>query len=223
MAYMIEDNNKEENNILIEANKYLSEGNYEKAIKLYQQFIDNSLKKQKIMDVGMGYHNLGIVYDAQRKSDLAIDCFIKALEYHKKIDNYRGMSWAYFSIGLIFGQLNKYEEMFEQNKKALTFGIKVNDNEIVIKSYNGIGHALNQLKRYPDSLKYLEKALELFDSDNSYLISETYYLIGICLENLGRKNEAIESYSLAIDYGAKSGNEQIVALSFSKISEFQAH
>jgi tetratricopeptide (TPR) repeat protein len=216
-------NNLEKVNIeLNEANKYLAEGEYESAIELYEAYIKDALKNEKIKEAGMACHNMGIVYDNQKKYAKAIDCFQKALECHKKINNYRGMSWAYYSIGLIFGELKNFKEMVEYNKKAIDYGAKSQDNEIVLKSYNGIGHALNELKDYSKSLEYFNKGLELVDSENSYYISETYYLKGISLDNLGLRKEAIESFSLAIDHAAKAGNEQIVALAFSKISEFQA-
>ncbi|MCC7573084.1 MAG: tetratricopeptide repeat protein [Candidatus Methanofastidiosum sp.] len=207
---------------LNEANKYLAEGEYERAIKLYENYIENALKNEKIKEAGMAYHNMGIAYDNQKNYDKALDCFQKALECHKKIDNYRGITWAYYSIGLIFGELKNFKEMVEYNKKAIDYGAKSQDKEIVLKSYNGIGHALNELKDYSKSLEYLNKGLDLFDSGNSYYISETYYLRGISLDNMNRRKEAIESFSLAIDHGAKAGNEQIVALAFSKISGFQA-
>ena len=219
---MNENKIEKENMKLNEANKYMAEGEYERAIKLYEEYIEDSLKNKKIKEAAMAYHNMGIVYDNQKNYIEAIECFKKALEYHKMIDNYRGMSWAYYSIGLIFGELTNFKEMVEYNKKAIECGAKAQDNEIILKSYNGIGHALKELKDYSKSLEYLNKGLEYFDSENSYHISETYYLRGISLDNMNLRKEAIESFSLAIDYGAKSGNEQIVALAFSKISEFQA-
>lgn len=97
--------------------KHLAEGKYEKAIELYEKFIVDSLKNQKIKDVGMAYHNMGIVYDTQQKHGLAIDCFKKALENHKIVNNYSGVSWGYFSIGLIFGKLNNYESILDTIKK----------------------------------------------------------------------------------------------------------
>ena len=60
------------------------------------------------------------------------------------------------------------------------------------------------------------------DSEDSFSISETYYLRGISLENLNLRIEATDSFSLAIDHAAKSGNESIVALAFLKISELQS-
>jgi len=86
-----------------------------------------------------------------------------------------------------------------------------------------LAHAYNELKDYSESLKYLSTALEIaFILNDSFYLSETYYIRGISLENLNMRTEAIESYSLAIDNGAKSGNERIVALAFSKLSEYQA-
>jgi len=206
-----------------EANNYLVEGSFEKAIQLYEEYINQNNSSDKLKNIGMAYHNMGVSYDNLRKYDLAIECFIKALDYHKKIDNFRGMSWECFSIGLIFGQLNKFQEMLDYGKKAIDFGTKAKDNEILLKSYNLLAHAYNELKDYSESLKYLSTALKIaFILNDSFYLSETYYIRGISLENLNMRTEAIESYSLAIDNGAKSGNERIVALAFSKLSEYQA-
>ncbi|NYT03977.1 MAG: hypothetical protein GKC00_04625, partial [Candidatus Methanofastidiosa archaeon] len=53
----MEENKIEKENIkLNEANKYLAEGKYARAIKLYEEYIGNSLKNKKIKEAAMAYH-----------------------------------------------------------------------------------------------------------------------------------------------------------------------
>lgn len=212
-----------ESNSFLEANKYLANGLYEKAIKLYEKFINDNINNDRLKDVGRAYHNMGVAYDNQKKYDLAMECFNKALECHSKNNNFKGMSWAYFSMGLVYGTLNKFQDMVESTKKAIDFGSKVEDLEIIIKSCNSIAHAFTQLNEYSESIKYLDQALEIEkELEDSFYLSESYYLKGIVLEKLNLKKEAKDCFELAVEEGVKAQNEKIVTLALSILSEIQA-
>lgn len=95
---------------------------------------------------------------------------------------------AYYNIGLAHHQLGNYYKAI----KILTTFIKINPKDP--KGYFARANAYLYIQEYKNAEIDNIRAIQ-FDSKNS----DSYYNLGICYDNLGDSNLAIEQYSKAIE------------------------
>ena len=176
--------------------------NYEKAVKIAQQFKDtnnlvayqNNLKivsakcfcdKERITspdsasrDKGIALNNKGLEFKNKGKPDKAIENYLKAFKIFKdkKLDN--DLSVTYFNIGCAYQQKEEYDVAITYFSKSIE---KTNADKL--------------LSKIKDNSKMYNK-----DKDGSFPmhIARTYSNKGFCYRMKGDYNSAILNYEMAI-------------------------
>lgn len=164
------------------ARAYLNRGELYKNEKKYQQAIEyyNEAIRINVAD-HEGYTNRGNVYFEMNKYDLAVADYKKALSINP---NY---ATAMDNIGAIFGLRLQYDSSLLYLSKALVA------NPNYAPSYKNRGLVNVELGRYENAIRDFQKFLEYHANDPDIM-----NMIGICLRNMGKYNEAMSIINDAI-------------------------
>lgn len=151
--------------------------------------------------VSQMYKSLGMVYDCEKKYDLALKAYSSALNLIKKNDKTNmNIAELYICIGIVYSGQNK-------NLMALHYffrGLKIRkknkgkDNPCLSIDYNNVGWLLCIQDRYKQALKYLNKADELDDGVNKSISSYIQNNLGFAYIQLGHEQMAKDHLFSAI-------------------------
>ena len=138
---------------------YEKEGNFEKAVDLYEQCIaaEESYAKAHL--------NLGVIHAKNRELEPAFESFKSAIKYD---DSY---SLAHFNLGIFYKIKGDFEASIESYSKA-----------IELESENGLyvrhrGVLFNQLGRFQKAINDFDRAIELEpNSGEPYFLRSQSYL-----------------------------------------------
>ena len=169
----------EKNNLAL---SYLNEGEYQKAITVYNQIEPKTSETYEA--IGNCYRQLGDFKSAVNN-------------YNKSLSINPDNSEAYYALGITYleaNNLKKAKEAFEaslqknakniKSKKMLSF---IEQKE-VIKSID-LAYEFYEKKDYRSALKYLNKAVETFPND-----AKVYYYRALTKESLGDIKGAVNDF-----------------------------
>ena len=199
---------------LQEGDKYLSEGNYQEAVKAYNKAIDKNPKSiEARKKLGEAYGNTGNI-------DLAMEEFAKITEIDPKYIhayNYRGFLYnnqgrweeaakefelaldiepdnlySINHIGLMYKMLGKFDEAKDTLQRAIELDPEMDDPESK-NTRNFLGLVYQDEAKYEEAAAEYRKVLEHFPAD-----AETYNYLGSAYENLKLYREAAKQYNAAL-------------------------
>jgi len=164
---------KELEDLLIQANAFISLGNavkeqdrYPEAIRYYNKSltIAKQLKNKRL--IAGNYNNLGNVMRRTKKYNEALKYFFKALEMNKASNNKEWISFNYNNIGQTYEDLSKYSEAITYFKKSCELKQEIGDSLSLISSYLGLAGAYAKNGSYKDAYEFMEKHNSLKDTMN---------------------------------------------------------
>lgn len=171
-----------------EGNKFLKAGNYENAIKKYQEALQTS-QDYRI------YYQLGVAYKKQNKLPEAEEAFRKSVESNPEFSlGYNGLGGTYFIEG-------KYQESVEAFKKFAELttkkSLKEKANDNIARAYVKLAEQSKKDGNYQKAIEQLQEAIKYSEFDAAYvLLANTYY------EN-GDYEEAIKAADKVISMNSK--------------------
>ncbi len=142
------------------------------------------------MDDAKAHHNLGFALMKRKRNDEALVEFRKTLQLDPKYKD------AQFNIGRCYERKGQFEIAIAAFKKA-----GEQNSEDADVPYRTAGIYL-KLKKFDLALSEIDRALTMQQDDLNYLRR------GNILEAMGRKDEAIESYTHAFDQNQKNEDVQ---------------
>lgn len=169
----------EKNNLAL---SYLNEGEYQKAITIYNQIEPKTAATYEA--IGNCYRQLGDFSSAVNN-------------YNKSLSINPDNSEAYYALGITYleaNNLKKAKEAFEISLKKDSKNIKSKkmlsfiEQKEVIKSID-LAYNFYEKKDYRSALKYLNKAVQTFPND-----PKVYYYRGLTKESLGDIKGAVDDF-----------------------------
>jgi len=153
--------------------------------------------------VGDAYDNIGQVLRDQGKLEESLSMHRKSMEISKKVfgEGHMFLAWDYCNIGDVLWELGDFEEAVEFSSKSLTIcDQQVDDShalpKTLAKANRTMAKALQKDHKLDEALKKLELSLEKYGGikGKTHLIdlARTYNALSSVLDELGRKQEAIE-------------------------------
>jgi len=142
------------------------------------------------------YDNLGIIYRRAGEFDKAIE------KYKQSISLYPQGKVAHQNLASAYTFKKQYKNANKEYETLLN--LDPNDPE----GYFGYANSCMEQSQYEIALKNADKALELYQLQNSPLINEGQYLIGLIYYYKGDSSNAIKYLRLAKKNGAEI-NKQI--------------
>jgi tetratricopeptide (TPR) repeat protein len=134
-------------------------------------------------------HRVSLVYDQLGQFEDALECTQQALEVLQVTEDKTLESDILHTRGLLYGRLWRFEEALPSLEKALTIRRELGDRQRESRTLTQIGETYRLMKKPKDAFKVLEQAIKM--DPESYFC---WLYMGRCLEDLGRREEAITSY-----------------------------
>lgn len=164
----------------------------------------NLLEQEKEIDVyerrwlAHAYYNIFILFNSQGVEFSMEEYLNKALEQYEIIGDKSGIANCYNSYAVYFHKQKDYEKALSHLLKALD--IVVQEGAMPYQSIYLANIALiyTKLNDYAHAEIYFEKAKEIdLELQSPYHTGHTYYQMGEGLTEMGRYDEAIESFKIA--------------------------
>lgn len=143
------------------------QGLYDRAIEEYRLCLATATDSNDQSDViAQAQHNLGIVYLATERLDMAAKHFEKSLEVKMKAfpADHADMARTYTALGCVRDKQKAYGEAVNLHRKALEITLKAlgPEHADVAECYNNLGVALKGNLQYTEALDCLTKGLAVW-------------------------------------------------------------
>lgn len=152
-----------------------NKGNFDKAEEYYKWAIE------KDPEYKWAYYNLGLLYKALERNDLAVEYYHKAL----KIDD--AYADAYNGLGAVYFQMDQLDEAEKYYRKAIEF-----DPDLQYPYYN-LGLIMDKRQDIEQAKTFYQQAIE---KNPSY--AKAHNSLGICYYNDKDYEQAMQHYELSI-------------------------
>ncbi len=201
-----------------EGNKFMKEGNYEEALKQY----DEALKLDKDFRV---YYQRGVALKATGKLEEAKDSFNDCLKAKPDFEAaYNALGGVYFAMGkyadaaasfekvvenvknnivkekikknlsLVYAKMGNEAETDGNVKKAIEYYLKAVDNSNYDAAYLALAKAYSDAGEYDKSISAAQDALKYKATIGK---GGPYYYMGVAYKNKGEKDKAKEMFDQA--------------------------
>jgi tetratricopeptide (TPR) repeat protein len=140
---------------------YLSQGDYDEAIELYQRFLELSEETGHLFGIGMAANNLGSVYTHKGDYDKTIPLFKKKLTISEKIGNKVGIAMAANNLGWIYCQEKNFNEAIELYEKALSIVKELGDKLGILNVTINLGSLYKNKAHYDRAFALYRTAMTI--------------------------------------------------------------
>lgn len=195
---------------------YLEMGNLTKAKTCFQSVLNDPNASPQ--GLSWAYHNLGRVFQLEKKWEQALDFFTQGLELSESVDYRVLITDSYLAIVDLFILQEKYDEALENSEKALLVSRKIGAKEGEKKSLYFLSKIYEYKGLFEESLKYHKTyhSLELEISRDTEIERLKTTQLRVAFEKIeDQKNELISSikYAKKIQTAVLTRNQENTILS----------
>ncbi|MEM2972395.1 MAG: tetratricopeptide repeat protein, partial [Candidatus Bathyarchaeia archaeon] len=177
----------------------LAQGNYDKAMELYQK----SLKiKEELGDksgIAKTLHQLANIHYLQGNLDKAMELYQKSLKIGEELGDKSGISATLHQLAMIEQDRGNLDKAMELYQKSLKIGEELGDK-------SGIAKTLHQLAMIEQDRGNLDKAMELYQKSlkikeelgDKSGIAKTLHQIAMIEQDRGNLDKAMELYQKSL-------------------------
>jgi DNA-binding NtrC family response regulator/tetratricopeptide (TPR) repeat protein len=134
-----------------------------RAVALFNQAMQVARKLDDPAGLGACYFGLGRAYRVVSEIRIARDHYTSALEYFRRVGNWRNLAESYFSIGNIDGREGDFRNALNAIKQALAIVGDRNEHELLGRAYNDLALIYDNLEAPKERIiSSHEKAIEHF-------------------------------------------------------------
>ncbi|MCP4255183.1 MAG: CHAT domain-containing protein [Candidatus Scalindua sp.] len=191
---------------------YYTVGQYEKAIKYYEEALAIARKLGQEGSVATALNNIGEVYRSWGQYEKAIKYFEEALAIARKLGQEGSVATALNNIGEVYRSWGQYEKAIKYYEEALAIARKLGQEDSVATFLTNIGLVYNSWGQYDKAIKYYEEALVIdkrLGREGGVAIRLNN--IGLVYKSWGQYEKAIKYYEEALAIARKLGQEDNVA------------
>ena len=191
-----------------------AQGNYSKAIEMYNQNIDIYSKKNDSLRLGITYESKSRAYVQKGSYRIALTESLKGLKIMEKLNNPIRLADALNNLAGIEGVNENFDKSIAYNLQALKIYENENDRMYQAQALNDIGNSYFYLKSYDQAEAYLQRSAVLAQEIQNLDLEAT------ALNNLGKTFTAKGLFNKALEIEYRS--LEIVEGVNSKIKEVES-
>ena len=203
-------------------NVFFSQGAYEEALANYFESL-SLLNQAGISEdrlIASRLEKIGLVYEKQGYSDLAIEYYTKALKIYEKFQDPQSNGRLLQNIGIIFENLNLPDSSLFYYDLAVSEYDGLNNKEFVAFVNNNIGVIYNAKNEYDTALRYFEKSLDVYSkSGNERELAELYFNIGSNHYFRSNFDQALSFFQKSLENALRTDYLNIETKALSAISD----
>lgn len=164
------------------------------------------------------YNLQGIVLFTRGLNDMALQSFIRSLEYYQSVDDTVGISLVYNNLGVVSYTISKYHYsifFFNQSLKIQTRAKKYRN---IVDLKNNIGSLYEKLQMYDTAMALHRESIEISrQHDYPVGIATAMNNIAVIFENTGNRDSAVFYYKASLAYHDSIAKSQL-ALTYSNLA-----
>ncbi|HBG71819.1 MAG TPA: hypothetical protein DHV29_07710 [Bacteroidales bacterium] len=145
------------------------------------------------------YNLQGIVLFTRGVNDMALQSFIRSLEYYRLLDDTIGISLVYNNLGVVSYSISKYHYSIFFFNQSLKIQTRDNKFRNIVDLKNNIGSLYEKLQMYDTAMSLHREALGIaVRNDYEVGIATAFNNIGVIFENSGQTDSAVYYYKESI-------------------------
>lgn len=172
---------------------YGSQGNFDKAIELYQRTLKVYEESGNLFGIGMAVNNLGSVYTHRGDYDTAIPLFRKKLEISHKLGNKIGIAMAANNLGWIYCERKDFDKSIELYERALSIAEEHDDKFGILNVTINLGNLYRNKAKYNKAFALYRKAMTIANKiRDTQAIGAIYLAFGEIYNELNKLHRSTE-------------------------------
>ena len=177
---------------------YSDLGNYDKAMKIYDDTLKQAKKLGALSEISAILTNIGSVKSDKGEYDRAIYYHDKSLEIKKKINDKLGMTVVLNNLGTVYYYKGEYDKAIKYHKTSLNIKTEIDDKGGIGISFGNIAVIYSVTGEYDKALHYYNKSFNIFEEVGFK------QQIGTVLNNIGLIHQDRGDYKKALHYYERS-------------------
>ncbi|UJR20180.1 hypothetical protein I4U23_023312 [Adineta vaga] len=184
---------------------YFYEGNYERALKYYQDAYDMMINAKPSRDFASTFPlaQIGAIFSLKGDQDKALEYHIRAFEIRKIHLEHASLTRSMETIGLIYHRQGKYDQALKYLKSSLEIreAYLPSEHKDIARLLSNIASVYNAMDQLDTALEYNERSLKINKKclpGGHNNIASDLSSIGSILSDQGRYDEALEYHQKAL-------------------------
>jgi tetratricopeptide (TPR) repeat protein len=199
-------------------NCYVSLGQYEKAITLYQQSHDISEEIGFRQGVATSLGNLGLCYYSLGQYEKSIIGLQQHHDISEEIGDRQGGAMSLGNLGLCYYSLGQYEKSIAYHQQSHDISEEIGFRQGVATSLGNLGNCYVSLRQYEKSIAYHQQQHDISEEiGDRQGVANSLGNLGNCYGSLGQDEKSIALYQQYHDISEEIGFRQGVAISLHNI------
>jgi tetratricopeptide (TPR) repeat protein len=197
---------------------YINLGEYQEAIKCFEQVLMISQKENKLGSVALSLGNLGVCYVSLSQYRKAIELYERALILSRELNDKDGECTNLGNLGNVYDRLGETPKAIEYHKQALEISRELKDIIQESRHLSNLGIASFNIGEYEDSMMYFKQALDItrMIGDRRSEVLRVGNIGGVYAV-LGEFEKAIENFNDALKIAEKIGDKRGQASNLSNL------
>ena len=189
------------------AGAFLETRDFNSALENYHASLQLQLKYQTDANIGATYHQMGMVFQGQRKWGEAFLNYQAAIDWKTKTDKLVQLGSTYHQIGMVFQGQGKWNEALRNYQAAIDWNTKTDNLVQLGGSYHQIGMVFQEQGKWAEALRNYQTAIDWkMKTNNLIQLGATYHHIGMVFQGQRKWDDALRNYQTAIDWKTKTDN-----------------
>ena len=188
-------------------------GEYDKAIPIYYQALEEATRAQNLLVIGRAYRGLGVLNRRQGNTEKAVDHLTQALAAFRQIGEAREQARVLTSLGRTRQARGEIQNALDAHDEALKIFDSLGDRWRQIQVLNDIGECHQALYDIEVAREYHERALKLANEVGADLLKpEIKRNLGVDLIEQSQPEQGLYYLQAALNGAREIGNREHEAL-----------
>ncbi len=136
-------------------------GNYDNAIKLYNNLVTECLKSNNYSTAIKAENQLGYIYREKNQMDMSQKAFLKAIEIESRAYFPELKSMSLNLLGSYFWRNGQYNQALDYYQQSLNIRETLGNDYDIVNSLINIGNTYQNMGRFDQAVEYQTKALRM--------------------------------------------------------------
>lgn len=183
-------------------------GQFERAIQLYQEELNQLDTLVDLAAVARGYKECARIYEAIGKYAVSIQNYEKALHFYEKLEDLDGQVEVLNSFGYFYEIQHDHARSEDYYLRALALAKESGNERMIAQTHTALGSLLSNFLGRSEGLLFLDSAIESSLKRNDVEgLSIAYNEKARAYCNIGDFIRGIDMYQLSLAIDVKAGNQ----------------
>ena len=193
-------------------------GNYNSALKYYQQAIKIKEELGNMVSMGHSLHQLGSIEYLRGNYDAALVYSQHSLKIAEEQGDKAGVSASHWQIGMLLQDRGPYDEALKSVHETIAVLEELGNKASMATALHQLGNLEYRRRNYDAAMGYYQRSLDIKEKlDIKVGVANSLYQIGMVQEMQGNYGAALDYYQRALKISEDLDNREGVANTLQQI------